>query len=284
MFSLPSDQEIKDRFERLGYVAPVRIISKEDAAVCRAELEAFERTHPDKVGLIDMKANLLFRWIDGLTRNKTLMRAMEPLIGPDVMCENVGFRNKAPDNKTYVSWHQDTVYLKFEPRIITCWLALTPATVENGCLKIIPGSHKWGDMPHKEKVDPYSMLTRGHYVSTEFDKSNATYVTLEAGEGILIDTAVLHASEPNLTKDRRMGMLIDMVPASGKKLNGRESAMLVHGEDRWNHFDHEVPPAEDFGDAERERHRQAVEAVIATFYAGSGRKPEALSGKSRNAV
>lgn len=284
MFSLPSDQEIKDRFERLGYVAPVRIISKEDAAVCRAELEAFERTHPDKVGLIDMKANLLFRWIDGLTRNETLMRAMEPLIGPDVMCENVGFRNKAPDNKTYVSWHQDTVYLKFEPRIITCWLALTPATVENGCLKIIPGSHKWGDMPHKEKVDPYSMLTRGHYVSTEFDKSNATYVTLEAGEGILIDTAVLHASEPNLTKDRRMGMLIDMVPASGKKLNGRESAMLVHGEDRWNHFDHEVPPAEDFGDAERERHRLAVEAVIATFYAGSGRKPEALSGKSRNAV
>ncbi len=284
MFSLPSDHEIKERFERLGYVAPVRIISEEDAAACRAELEAFERAHPDKVGLIDMKANLLFRWIDRLTRNETLMRAMEPLIGSDVMCENVGFRNKAPDNKTYVSWHQDTVYLKFEPRIITCWLALTPATVENGCLKIIPGSHKWGDMPHKEKVDPYSMLTRGHYVSTEFDKSNATHVTLEAGEGLLIDTAVLHASEPNLTKDRRMGMLIDMVPASGKKLNGRESAMLVHGHDRWNHFDHEVPPAEDFGAAEQERHRKAVEAVTATFYAGSERKPEALTGKSRNAV
>jgi len=284
MFSLPSDHEIKDRFERLGYVAPIRIISKEDAAACRAELETFERAHPDKVGLIDMKANLLFRWIDRLTRNETLMRAVEPLIGPNVLCENVGFRNKAPDNKTYVSWHQDTVYLKFEPRIITCWLALTPATVENGCLKIIPGSHKWGDMPHKEKVDPYSMLTRGHYVSTEFDTSNATYVTLEAGEGLLIDTAVLHASEPNLTKDRRMGMLIDMVPASGKKLNGRESAMLVHGHDRWGHFDHEVPPEEDFGEAERERHRKAVEAVIATFYAGSERKPEALSGKSRNAV
>lgn len=284
MHSLPSDQEIKDRFERLGYVAPLRIVSESEAAACRARLEAFERVHPDKVGLIDMKANLLFRWIDAMTRNETMLRAVEPLIGPDVLVENVGFRNKAPDNKTYVSWHQDTVYLKFAPRIITCWLALTPATVENGCLKIIPGSHKWGDMPHKEKVDPHSMLTRGHYVSAEFDQSNAAYLTLEPGEGILIDTAVLHASEPNLSRDRRMGMLIDMVPASGVKLNGRESAMLVRGHDRWNHFDHEEPPEVDFGEAERERHRRAVELVTATFYAGSDRKPEALTGKPRNAV
>ena len=84
MFSLPSDHEIKDRFERLGYVAPIRLISEDDAAACRAELEAFERAHPDKVGLIDMKANLLFRWIDRLTRNETLMRAMEPLIGREI--------------------------------------------------------------------------------------------------------------------------------------------------------------------------------------------------------
>lgn len=284
MPNLPSGREIRDRFERLGYVAPIRVISEEEAAACRAALEAFERAHPDQVGLVDMKANLLFRWIDRLTRNETLLRAVEPLIGADVLVENVGFRNKAPDNKTYVSWHQDTVYLKFEPRILTCWLALTPATVENGCLKIIPGSHTWGDLPHKEKVDPHSMLTRGHYVSTAFDESNVTYVTLKAGEGLLIDTAVVHASEPNLSKDRRMAILIDMLPTSAVKLDGRESAMLVRGCDDWNHFDHELPPEEDFGDAERERHRRAVERVVETFYAGSDRKPEALTGKARNAL
>jgi hypothetical protein len=78
--------------------------------------------------------------------------------------------------------------------------------------------------------------------------------------------------------------LIDFVPAWGRKLNGRESAMLVAGQDRWNHFDHEIPPAAEAGPEEIARHRRAVELVIATFYACSDRTPEALTGKARNAT
>lgn len=277
-----SPEEIKTRFERDVFVSPIHVMSPQEARACREDLEAFERANPGEIGLYDMKANLLFPWVDKMTRNMNVMRALEPVFGKDILCENVGFRNKAPDKKTFVSWHQDTVYLKFEPVIITCWLALTPATVENGCLRIIPGSHKWGDLPHKEAYDPYSMLTRGHYIATEFDKSNALDCVLDAGEALIIHTAVVHSSQPNLSSDRRMGMLMDYVPAWGKKLNGRESAMLVRGEDRWNHFDLETPPTVPFGEMERARHRKAVELVTATFYAGSDRVPEALSGKPRN--
>ena len=275
---------IKQDFDTLGYVAPVRVMSADEAAECRRRLEDFERAHSDKLGLLDMKANLILPWIDRVTRLPSIHAALEPIIGSDLLVENVGFRSKAPDARTFVAWHQDTVYLKFEPVITTCWLALTPATVENGCLMVLPASHTWGDLPHKEARNSDSMLTRGHYIASEFDKTKALPMVLDAGEAVILHTAIAHASEPNLSRDRRIGMLIDFVPAWGKKLNGRESAMLVRGTDRWNHFDHEIPPEHDVGEAERARHRRAVERVVETFYAGSDRQPEALTGKARNVV
>ncbi len=282
MTTIANPARAKAQFDELGYLAPVRVMSAEDAQRCRADLERFERAHPDKVGLLDMKANVLLPWIDRVTRLDTIHAALAPLIGTDLLVENVGFRSKAPNKRTFVSWHQDTVYLKFEPVIHTCWLALTPATVENGCLMVIPASHRWGDLQHKEAKNSDSMLTRGHYIAEDFDKTKAFPVVLEPGEAVILHTAIVHASEPNHSTDRRIGMLIDFMPAWGKKLNGRESAMLVAGQDRWNHFDHETPPAAEAGAEEIARHRRAVELVIATFYAGSERTPEALTGKARN--
>lgn len=279
-----TQHDIRDHFEEHGYFAPVRLMSADTAHAFRCEVEAFERAHPDMIGLIDMKANLLFPWIDVVTRNAAMLDALEAILGPNILCENCCFRNKAPDGRTYVGWHQDTPYIRIEPLLITTWLAVTPATSENGCLRIIPGSHKWPRLPHGEKVDPDSMLTRGHYIDAPFDQSGAIDVELDAGEAVMIHYNIAHSSAPNLSADRRMGMLIDCVSTHAVKLGNRESAMLVRGVDDTGNWDIESPPASSLGTGELAAHHEAVERVTETFYAGSERVPEALSGTARNPV
>jgi non-heme Fe2+,alpha-ketoglutarate-dependent halogenase len=281
---MATQQEIRDHLEEYGYFAPVRLMTAEEASGIRYKVEAFERAHPDRIGLIDMKANLLFPWIDSVTRNVAMLDALEAILGPNVLCRNCCFRNKAPDGRTYVSWHQDTPYIKVEPLMITTWLAVTPATTENGCLRIIPGSHKWPKLPHAEKMDPNSMLTRGHYIDAEFDRSGAIDVELEAGEALIIHYNIAHSSAPNHSADRRMGMLIDCVSTHAVKLGNRERAMLVRGVDDTGNWDLESPPRTSLGGDELAAHRMAVKLVAETFYAGSERVPEALSGKARNPI
>ena len=281
---MPTQREIRGHFEENGYFAPVRLMSAAEARAFRDRVEAFERARPERIGLLDMKANLLFPWIDVVTRNAAMLDALEAILGPNILCENCCFRNKAPDGKTYVSWHQDTPYIKIEPLVVTTWLAVTPATTANGCLRIIPGSHKWARLPHGEKMDPDSMLTRGHYIDAEFDESGAIDMELEAGEAVMIHYNMAHSSAPNRSSDRRMVMLIDCVSTRAVKTGNRESAMLVRGVDDTGNWDLEEPPETDLGVRELTAHRGAVELVTETFYAGSGRTPEALSGNARNAV
>jgi len=277
-------EKMKARFERDGCYFPLPVLTEAEAAECQAETEAFERAHPDQVGLYDLKANLLFPWIDALIRKPGLTEGLAPLLGPDILCWGVGYRNKPADSKTYVGWHQDTPYIHIGPLLVTCWLALTPATVANGCLRVIPGSHKWSHMRHDEKVDPDSMLTRGHYIAEAFDESGAVPVVLKPGEAAVIHYNIVHSSQPNRTKDRRMGMLIDCMPADSVKTGRREFATLIRGKDRWRNFDPDTPPETHFGVAERENHCRSVEAMTADFYAGSDRTPESLTGKIRNVL
>ena len=221
--------EANEFFAENGYYMPVRIMSAAEARECRDHVERFERAHPEAVGKLDFKANLLFPWIDRLSRHPNVTGAVEGILGPNILCHTCQFRNKAADGKTYVSWHQDTTYLPIGPTVLSCWVALTESTVENGCLRFIPGSHKWGQLPHDERDDPDSMLTRGHYIATEFDQTAAVDAVLEPGEAALIHFGVVHSSGPNRSKDRRMGLLIDCFATSAVKHGHRDCAMLVAG-------------------------------------------------------
>ena len=121
-------------------------------------------------------------------------------------------------------------------------------------------------------------------IDAEFDESGAIDMELEAGEAVMIHYNMAHSSAPNRSSDRRMGMLIDCVSTRAVKTGNRESAMLVRGVDDTGNWDLEEPPETDLGVRELTAHRGAVELVTETFYAGSGRTPEAPSGNARNVV
>ena len=271
-------------FQRNGFARTGRILGREEASAVRTLVERFEREYPGAVGKLDLKASLLFPSLDRLSAHPAIMARLTELMGPNIMCHSAAFRNKAPDRRTFVGWHQDTAYERVEPPKIVAWLALTDCTTENGCLRFVPGSQEWGGLRHVETDNPDSMLTHGHHIVDDFDESLAVDVELEAGEGVLFHYGVVHGSAPNHSKDRRMAVFFDYVRADSVKHGERESARLVHGVDEVGNYDHEPAPSVDYGPAEIDAHRAGVEKLAANFYAEWEGDIEALSGNARNRI
>ena len=75
---------------------------------------------------------------------------MEGVIGPNILCWATNFFTKEPKTTSYISWHQDLTYWGLDPAdIVTAWVALSPATVESGCMRFVPGTHKMEIVPHQ---------------------------------------------------------------------------------------------------------------------------------------
>lgn len=263
-------------FGENGYLAPVRVMEPDQAEALRQRVEAFETSHPDHVGKLDFKANLLFDWLDAEARRPRLLDAVEDILGPDLLHWNTTFRDKKPDGRQHAAWHQDTQYIKLEPYLLIVWVALTPMTVKSGTLQVIPGSQKWGLLPHAEGDDPDSILSRAQYITREFDTSEIDHMVLQPGEAGFVNHGIVHSSGVNTSGDRRLAMLMDFLPTSAVKQGPRDSAMLVRGADRHGNFDLEEKPAGAFGAAEIEAQRVALEKITQTLYEGSERTPLGL--------
>ncbi|MET9410890.1 phytanoyl-CoA dioxygenase family protein [Streptomyces sp. NPDC002935] len=108
-------------------------------------------------------------------------------------------------------WHQDMAFAPpgFDPRehgIVTVWVALEPATVRNGCLEFLPGSHLLGLLPHSGDSErlpgqaPLERATEPHVADEHLpDTDKAVVMELEPGSAVLFDGLVLHRSAPNTT-------------------------------------------------------------------------------------
>ena len=275
MFSTPEAAA----FRANGYHFPLRLMSEAEAGVCRKRVEDFERAHPDAVGKLDLKANLLFPWVDALTRHPALLDAVEAILGPDLICWNASFRNKKRRSPTYAGWHQDTRYITVRPPGVIAVVALTPANAQSGTVRVIPGSNNWDVLPHRDTHDKDSLLTRGQYITAEFDTSKAVDLALRPGEVGFFDHNTVHSSGANESDDRRLIMLLGFFATRSKPLDGkRVTAFTVRGHDAYGHFDLDRRPVEDYGPGEIAAHRAAVEVQSQNvLFAGSDRTSIALA-------
>ena len=252
------------QYRRDGYYLPVRILDDGEVAANRQKLEAFEASqgHPVE-GAQRSKSHLLFTWIDDLMRNDRILDAVEDLIGPDILCWNTFFWIKEPRSETFVSWHQDLRYWGLDSGdLVTAWLALSPATPETGCMRVLPGSHVGDLLPHSDEYQQNNMLTRGQEISVEVDETRAVSMPLQPGEISLHNVRLAHASSPNRSQDRRIGLSLHYMPTSTRQIVGEwDSAALVRGSDRYGHFKHTPRPASDYDPAAVAFHEQATNAV-----------------------
>ncbi|WJH34420.1 phytanoyl-CoA dioxygenase family protein [Paenibacillus sp. CC-CFT747] len=136
-----------------------------------------------------------------------VLDVVEPLIGPDIGLWSSHFICKDAYTGRATPWHEDSSYWKGRinsfDKIVTVWLALDRSTEENGCMRVIPGSHRNGGFSDYEQVDGRYNLFGSQVKNVE--ESNAVSFELERGECSLHDARIIHGAKPNTSPFRRCG-------------------------------------------------------------------------------
>jgi ectoine hydroxylase-related dioxygenase (phytanoyl-CoA dioxygenase family) len=209
-----------------------------------------------------------------LVRHPRIIEAVSQIIGPDILMWGSGLFIKDPNSRSFVSWHQDLNYWGLDgDREVTAWFALTPSNLENGCMRFVSGSHAMKVVPHVDSFAPDNLLTRGQEIAVEVDEASAVDVVLRAGQVSFHHGHLFHASGPNATSARRVGVAIRYVAPSMKQVSGDKLLVqLVSGKDEYGHFNAVPPPAARLLEEDFERVRRNVEVKRGILYEGV--KPE----------
>ncbi len=229
-------------FERDGFVFPVDVLDADEVADITARMARVEDSAP--TAFEDMgrnNAHLAYDFFDELVHHPKVLDAVEDLIGPDILAMSSVIFAKGPQSPGYVSWHQDGRYMGLsDDTPVTAWIALTESTIENGCMRMAPGTHKGDFLPHEDTFAEDNVLTRGQNI-VGIDESTAQYITLKPGQMSLHHWKVAHASGPNRTDARRIGFAIQSyIKPSVWQLEGRGFVQLARGAD--NHGNSEILP------------------------------------------
>lgn len=111
---------------------------------------------------------------------------------------------KKPGTESPFPWHQDNGYNFVEPQCyVTCWIALSDATEENGCPWVVPGLHRRGTLEHWSTPLGYQCLE---------DPPQAVPVPVAAGSIVVFTSLTPHATGPNRTRDVRKATIVQMAP------------------------------------------------------------------------
>jgi hypothetical protein len=260
------------RYQRDGYFFPVPVLDAAETADLRARVEAAEAAEGGALKPVQRnKSHLLFKWLDDFIRDPRVLDPVEDLIGPDILCWNTLFWIKEAGTATFVSWHQDINYWGLEGgEVVSAWLALSPASVEAGCMRVMPGTHLGAVLTHEDRYHADNMLTRGQEIAHPLDEAKAVPMPLGPGEMSLHSVRLAHASGANRSADRRIGLSMHFMPTCARQGAGDwDSAALVRGHDRFGHFHHTPRPAADFDPETVRFHEQASAAVRDILYRGA---------------
>jgi non-heme Fe2+,alpha-ketoglutarate-dependent halogenase len=259
-------------YQRNGYLAPVTVMSEVEARALRGRLETIEAGMGGPLrGDLRHKAHLLFPFLAELIRHPAILDPIEDVLGPDILCWNTNFFIKEAETPSFVSWHQDSTYWGLSsPDVCTAWVALTPSNEANGAMAVIPKSHTRDQIPHRDTFDRHNLLTRGQEIAVEVDESEGVPLVLRPGEMSLHHVRLVHGSPPNPSNDRRIGFAIRYIPTSIYQLEGKDSASLVRGTDRFGHFELEPRPERDMQDDMLALHQRLTERAAQILYRGTG--------------
>ncbi len=256
-------QAAGERYARNGFLSPVSILTAEEAAYHRACMEEAEA----KIGPLHYrpKVHTILRSPLALATDPRVLDVVEALIGPDILLYNVTYIVKEAGSPSHVSWHQDLTYWGFDGDAqVSMWLALSPATAQSGCMRMVPGSQVNGRHEHELTDDPANVLFQGQTVPGVAEEQ-AVMCPLEPGQASFHHGWTLHASMANRSKDQRIGLNVQyLAPHMRQTKHDLDSAMLVRGEDRFVHFRADRPAESDLEPAAVERQRELERLHVAT--------------------
>ena len=237
--SFLSSAQLK-QYKDEGYVSPIDALSKNEALEIREEIELIEKKWPKELdGLGRNYIHLVSPIFDKVSHNPKILDAVESIIGRDILICGTTLFIKNPNEKGFVSFHQDAKYIGLEPHNwVTAWIAVTDANEENGCMRMWSGSHKDELKYHNQKFDENNLLTRGQTVENVPIKET-TPVTLKAGQMSLHHPTIVHGSGLNRSNDRRIGFVIQSYIGSNvNQVLGKMYVQQARGKDNYSYHEH----------------------------------------------
>ena len=228
-----------------GFLSGIPVFAEAECARFHETAERFRAQHPaDADWAFDIKCNLLFDWVYRNATHPRLLEVVSDLLGEDLLLTDSVFRIKEPGSTTHYGWHQDSARIVVDPAPAIAYVAISAATVENGCLAVIPGSH--------DRVRPFDLVENPGQANRRVarvravDPRDAVYMELRAGEVAVFNANLIHGSAANRSAAARFAILHDYTPASARQSVGRGSGQLVLGRDAFGHFAPEPVPSHDF--------------------------------------
>jgi ectoine hydroxylase-related dioxygenase (phytanoyl-CoA dioxygenase family) len=232
-----SDEQVCE-YRREGVVFPIPALSEEEAANVLADVEEMAAALGGRPEIRQLRhLQLFYRWAQGLALHPRVLDAVEDVIGQDILVHSSTLFWKWPHDPAYVSWHQDGYYAGLsELSYTSVWLALSDSSSDNGCMRVVGGSHRAGIMPHKyASVSPNNFVS-GLEIACVVDECDATDVTLRPGEISLHHVAIVHGSNPNRSDRPRIGFAIRYVSPHVRQQLDHYPLILARGRDRFGHY------------------------------------------------
>ena len=226
-----SKQQIQ-QYREQGFLAPVDIMSEDEAAGYLRQLQAAEAEYANELnGENRNNPHLAFCFLDEIVHHPRVLDAVEDLIGSHFGLWGSVLFIKEPQSSHFVSWHQDATYMGVEPHdFVTPWLALTPSNPEMGCMSMIPGSHLDPIHRHDETFHEDNILTRGQQIG-DVDETQAVDLILRPGQMSFHHARTIHGSRPNRSTQRRAGYAIQAyAPAGTRQVLGENLWMPARGD------------------------------------------------------
>jgi len=218
-----------DQFDELGYFVVEDLYSPEelaeltritdeaeDEAIAELKRQADERLLISENGAITFAGQLVRQKpeIRPFVKNKKILGICLDLIGPNVRMYHDQAVYKMTEKPRRFPWHQDNGYLFVEPQhYLTCWIALTDATIDNGCPQVAPGLHKDGTLAH-------------HYVDTlgyecfEEPPMDPLVAEVKAGGAVFFSSLTPHLTGPNFTNSTRKAYIVQYASSDARVLEG----------------------------------------------------------------
>src|SRR6185295_4992706 len=168
----------------------------------------------------------------------------EDILGPNILIHSSTIFAKYAQDEKFVSWHQDSHYWGLsEPRLVSAWIALTDSTIDNGCLRVLPGTHT-RNFEHLEQPQQSNILNRGQTVSDIRD-AEAVDIVLRAGQMSFHHANIIHGSKPNTSAGPRIGVAVRYVSTAVRQEKVHIPVILARGRDDYHHYRLQERPTAD---------------------------------------
>jgi hypothetical protein len=262
----------KESYDRRGYRFPVPVFTDAEAERFRTDFLEYRSAIDERLKTppardqykVFSETHIFLPWVHEMITHPNVLDAVESVLGPNLLVWNTRWFAKMAGDKTYISWHQDATYWGLHPpNVATAWIALSDSTPENGCMRVIPESHRGPLLPQVETFAADNALSRGQEIAVEVNEAEAVDIILRPGEMSLHHIGIVHGSNANRSDRPRIGIAVRFItPDVVQEGTQRQIAFLARGVDPCGHFELVDPPLAEAHSSRHELHSIAIRRMM----------------------